>query len=181
MATIKGGERAAAYLRDIADRITNAGTLRVGFLENATYPDGTPVALVAAVQNFGAPSRGIPPRPFFSNMIDEKSGTWGPQVAALLPGDGYDGAKTLTKMGEQISGDLRQSIVDTNSPALSPVTLLLRDRFWSNPEDITFADVTAARRDIAAGVKPDASGTQAKPLIWTAHMLQSVDYQVDKT
>ena len=58
MATLKGGAHADAYLQKIADRIKQAGTLRVGFLEGATYPDGTSVAMVAAIQNFGAPALG---------------------------------------------------------------------------------------------------------------------------
>lgn len=123
MAEIEGGERAMNAIRDIADKLKGAKTLSVGFLDGATYPDGTSVALVAAVQNFGSPKNGIPPRPFFSNMVAEKSPAWGPQLATLLPAVGYDSKMALEQMGQQIAGDLRQSIVDTNSPGLKPATI----------------------------------------------------------
>lgn len=179
MTTIRGGEKATEYLRKMKMAIGDRkSSVKVGFLEGATYPDGTSVALIAAIQNFGAPAKGIPPRPFFSNMVTTKSPTWGPAMAAVLPAVDYNVKVALAQMGELIVGELRQSIIDTNAPPLSPVTLLLRERFWTNPEDITFGDVKAAWRDVAAGVKPNVGGTQAKPLIWTAHMINSVDYEV---
>ena len=136
------------------------------------------VALVAAAQNFGAPSRGIPPRPFFTNMVRDQSPTWGDKIARLLVSKKYDASAALELMGQGIAGQLRAAIVAMNDPALSPVTLLLRDRFRGNPEAITFDDVQQARRDIAAGVQPESSGTGAKPLVWTGHMLNSVDSEV---
>lgn len=51
---IKGGERIRAYLKQIEDRVKDAQAVRAGFLEGATYPDGTPVAYIAAIQEFGA-------------------------------------------------------------------------------------------------------------------------------
>ena len=48
-----GGEAMTAYLHSVAEAVRNAGTLHVGFLADATYPDGTPVAQVAAIQEFG--------------------------------------------------------------------------------------------------------------------------------
>lgn len=110
-------------LADISRKLGSASTLSVGFLENATYPDGTPVAMVAAIQDFGAPSRGIPPRPFFRNMVAEKSPEWPKAVGDLLMATNYDVQKTLTMTGEAIAGQLRQSIVDTNEPPLAPATI----------------------------------------------------------
>lgn len=97
--------------------------VKVGFLEGATYPDGTPVALIAAIQNFGAPARGIPPRPFFSNMITEKGPGWGGKLARVLKAANYDTATALGRMGEGIAGQLRTSINETNSPALADSTI----------------------------------------------------------
>jgi hypothetical protein len=71
MAEVKGGEKLEAALATLATKLAVPATLRVGFLENAKYPDGTPVAAVAAWQNYGTGS--IPPRPFFSNMVAQKS------------------------------------------------------------------------------------------------------------
>jgi len=48
-----GGAALEAKLREIAERAGAPKAVRVGFLEGATYPDGTPVALVAATNEFG--------------------------------------------------------------------------------------------------------------------------------
>lgn len=178
MAGLSGGDRLDEYLRVLARQVGNPATLRLGFLEDATYPDGTPVALVAAVANFGSPAKGIPPRPFFTNMVRGKSGGWGGSLARILANNEMDADKSLRLMGEGMALQLRQSIIDTNAPALSPVTLLLRDRFRSNPDDITFGDVQQARADIERGVLPESSGTGAKPLVWTGYMLNSIEYEV---
>lgn len=95
----------------------------MGFLEKATYPDGTQVALVAAVQDFGAPSRGIPPRPFFRNMVKAKSPEWPAAIEAGLKANRYDAKRTLEQVGEAIAGQLRQSIADFEGVPLKPATI----------------------------------------------------------
>lgn len=125
MVSISGGAKLEKALAEISRRVDKATAVRVGFLEGATYPDeyGTPVATVAAVQNFGAPSRGIPPRPFFSNMIRDKSPGWGPSLGRILKANNYDADTALDLMGEGIKGQLQQSIVDTNEPPLAESTI----------------------------------------------------------
>jgi hypothetical protein len=123
MATIRGGKKFEAKLAAMVRLVSRPATLRVGFLENARYPDGTPVAMIAAIQDFGAPSVGIPPRPFFRNMIKNKQGEWPKAVAGVLKANNYDAVKTLEITGAAIAGQLRQSIIDTNSPPLAPSTI----------------------------------------------------------
>lgn len=123
MATVKGGDKLAQRLSEIAKRFGNASTVQVGFLSGSTYPDGKPVAMIAAIQEYGAPRAGIPPRPYFRNMIRAKQKEWPPAVAALLKANDYDALRTLQQTGEAIAGQLRQSIVDTNSPPLKPATI----------------------------------------------------------
>ena len=120
---IKGGDKLKAALDGIAKGIGKGGTVMVGFLEGATYPDGTSVAMVAAIQNFGAPAAGIPPRPFFSNMVKEKSEGWPKAIALNLVDTNYDIEKTLTRVGAGIAGQLTQSIIKTNSPPLKAATV----------------------------------------------------------
>ena len=69
MATLRGGEKLQEYIDRLATSVARDPKVDVGFLEGALYPDGTSVALVAAVNEFGAPSRGQPPRPYFRRMI----------------------------------------------------------------------------------------------------------------
>jgi len=123
MATIRTSGKLAVALSEMAANLSKAHTLRVGFLEGATYPDGTPVALVAAILDGGAPARGIPPRPFFRNMVAEKSDEWPEAIGNLLKANEFDADKALSLTGMAIKGQLEQSIVDTNDPPLAQSTI----------------------------------------------------------
>lgn len=123
MATIKGGDRLRAALDQLGKSVTKAAAVDVGFLEGATYPDGTSVAMVAAIQEYGAPKRNIPPRPFFRDMIAAKSPEWPGAVAGLLKANDYDAAKTLAQTGEAIKGQLQQSIATFSGTPLAPATV----------------------------------------------------------
>jgi hypothetical protein len=174
---VSGGDKLDAALRRIASNLAGGAELEVGFLENARYPDGTPVAMVAAIQDGGAPKAGIPPRPFFRDMVANESKHWAADLAQILPTVNYDAAKALSLMGEEIKGELQQSIADTFSPALSPVTVMLRKMKADDPSlVVTKGTVAEARRRVQAG--ETASGVSTKPLVETGHLLQSVDMRV---
>lgn len=124
MAELSGGSALDNALRDLARKLTTGQLeLQVGFMSDATYPDGTPVAEIAAIQEFGAPAANIPPRPFFRNMIKEHEAEWGPTISKLLQRTNFDPRRTLSLLGEVIVGDLKQSITDTNAPPLAPATI----------------------------------------------------------
>ena len=183
MTQLPVAENVRRVLSDIAKRM-GGGQLRVGFLEGATYKDETPVAAVAYWDEFGHGGNfPAPPRSFFRTMISAKQAGWGPRVAILAKENNFDGLKVLKIMGEEIEGDLKRSIIDTNSPELSPTTIILRNRFRSNPEDITITDVLKAQK-FAAGKRGSAvvskyeGSSLAKPLVWTGHMLDSTGWEV---
>lgn len=146
MASLKGGDALKRHLANIAKRLDGASELRVGFLEGATYPDGTPVATAAAADEFGRPDKGQLPRPFFRQTIEQNSPNWGRQIGKLLKANGGDSAAALDAMGSVIKGQLQRSINQFTSPPLAPSTIA-------------------------------AKGFD-KPLIKTAHMLRSVDFEV---
>lgn len=118
-----GGDKLQAHLDKILVRISGAQSVRVGFLEGTTYPDGTSVAMVAAVNEFGNPGHNQPPRPFFRNMIDADAPAWGKVAAQALKGADYDAALALGRMGEFIKSELQDSIRGFNSVPLSPRTI----------------------------------------------------------
>ncbi|HEV7214159.1 MAG TPA: hypothetical protein VGP33_03465 [Chloroflexota bacterium] len=120
---MSGGSRLTAALTSIAAKLQSGHEVRVGFLAGSTYPDGTSTPLVATVQEFGAPSRGIPPRPFFRTAIKTNSPKWGPKLGAVLKAHDYDANKALSLMGEGIKGEIQQSIVDLVAPPLAPATV----------------------------------------------------------
>lgn len=123
MASVIGGTKLQGALSKITANVTTAKEVQIGFLAGATYPDGTSVPMVAALNEFGIPSKNQPPRPFFRQMIAAKSGEWPGAVGKLLKANDFDVAKTLDQAGAAIAGQLRQSIVDLTSPPLSPKTI----------------------------------------------------------
>lgn len=116
---LKVSEAVERKLKEIASKMS--GSLEVGFLENATYPDGTPVAAVAFWNEFGTAN--APARPFFRQMIAKESPSWAGKIAKLAVATGDDGPKVLALMGEDIDGALKQSINDFTSPALAQSTI----------------------------------------------------------
>jgi hypothetical protein len=172
MVAIRGGQTFETALNQISSLVDEGGLLRVGFLENASYPQ-TPraqlrqqyakrrakgnnrpikvtapaavnVPTVAAWNEYGTGT--APPRPFFRTMIRNKAHEWGPALAIQLRMNNYNVDKSLRILGEGIAGQLRESIINTNAPPL--------------------AQSTIARKGFS------------KPLVDTAHMLMSVDYEI---
>ena len=174
---VKGGDKLEVALKEISAKLSSGGTLTVGFYGGATYPTGgLNVPSVAAIQEFGAPRAGIPPRPFFRNMVAAHASEWPGVIVDQLKKTDGDANITLQRLGALISGQLRESIVDTNEPPLSPVTLMIRKIIGPNGH-ATFADVLEARARVKAGEV--ASGVSSKALVWTGHLLNSIDYEVD--
>lgn len=89
------------------------------------YPDGTQVALVAAVNNFGSASRGIPARPFLTEgaVLAVKETT--PIAEALIPAMNagkIDRAGILKHMGPVAVDAVKGKLTDGPWEALSPAT-----------------------------------------------------------
>ena len=103
-----GGKRFNAVLNDLVKGASRKYTLKVGFLADKTYPDGTNVASVAFMNEYGT-SR-IPARPFFRRMIDKKSGSWASDMSSLMRHNNMDVGKSLNIMGELIKDSLTNSI-----------------------------------------------------------------------
>lgn len=121
MVTISGGGKLEHKLAELAKKVGQRAVLKVGFLENAKYPDGTSVAAVAVYNEFG--TKTIPPRPFFRNMVRDKSKGWPSSLALLLKANKYDVARSMGQMGLGIKSQLQRSIMETSSPPLAPKTI----------------------------------------------------------
>ncbi len=123
MTVFSGGEALEKKLTELAERLGESKTLRVGFLEGATYPDGESVPMVAAANEFGDPAMNRPPRPFFRNMIAEKSPQWGDDIGKIAVASNYDTSTLLPLMGERIKDQLQGSIREFYDPPLSAYTI----------------------------------------------------------
>lgn len=172
---ITGGAKLEAALAKMSSNLKRAATLRVGFLEGSTYPDGTSVPLVAALNEFGHGK--TPPRPFFRNMVAAKSPGWPAAIAPILKAADYDAHKALETVGEGIKGQLQESIIATNEPALSPITVMLRGMKANDSSLIvTGRTVGEAAARVAAG--KTNYGASTKPLVDTGVLLAAADFEV---
>lgn len=138
---------------------------KVGWFEGAKYEDGTPIAYVAAIQEFGTTSNGgfIPPRSFFRTTIAEKRAEWMGYAQrgarAMLKGETL--RNVLDVIGLRARGDVQHKIKQINSPPLA---------------DSTLAGRLYRRRQKNARAKT----VSTKPLIDTGMMLASMQSAVEK-
>lgn len=96
----------------------------VGFFPGAKYEDGTPIAYVASVHEFGL---GVTPRPFFRPAIDAGAPTWiAAMVQALRKGAIPHSAATV--LGSLAMGDVQAQIAQVTTPPLDPKTIKARQR-----------------------------------------------------
>jgi len=158
-------------------------TIKVGFFEDSKYDDGTPVAYVAAIQEFGYPKGGIPSRSFMRSTAKEKKDEWaeitGQGVIALA--EGKISAKKLgERLGGKAAGDVKKKIRSIKEPALSPVTLQLRHWKKVKPDlKITKSVVGQAAWLVAEGENVVLTGSAAKPLVDTGILFAAITYKVD--
>jgi len=95
-------------------------SVRVGVLENATYPDGTPVAMVAFWNEYG--TRTSPVRAFFRTTVSEQKKNWVLSVQNLMKMHD-DPKKVMGLMGEHMRGQVVQSINTWTDPPNAPYTV----------------------------------------------------------
>lgn len=122
MATLTGGKAIEKALAEIGRKMS--GSVNVGFLANATYPDGTSVAQVAFWNEFGTTT--IPSRPFFRTMISRESPGWGVLLAGAAKHYDYNSATVLQFMGTKIVEQLQQSIVEWKDPPNASSTVRMK-------------------------------------------------------
>lgn len=132
-------------LNNIASNLSDK-QLKVGFIDGATYPDGTPVAMVAATNEYGNPANNQPPRPFFRNAIAEHESEWLDAISRGLQ-KGVPLDDVLAVVGERAVGDVVQSIATLMDPPLSPATIASR-KSKGNASKKPLVDTKVMIRDV---------------------------------
>lgn len=154
---------------------------KVGWFESAKYADGTPVAYVATIQEFGHGA--IPPRPFMRPTTEAKRGAWRDIAArgakAVLKGT-VTGKAMMDTIGLQAAGDISKTISQITTPQLAPTTIELRRRARAG-QTITGKTVGAAHKAVNAGATPrgDAGASENKPLVFTGILLATLTSAVE--
>lgn len=172
----------ASSVRGLADKLKGANQqLQVGWFEGAKYTDSTPVAQVAAWNEFG--TKTAPARPFMRPASDDNRAKWVQAYMATARKwlrDGGDYNSVLTTLGLVVQGDVRGKITGNHKP-LSPVTLALR-RLKNDNVPIGKRTVGMVAGAIAAGhTGPGQLGqpfANTTPLNETGIMLATLTFEV---
>jgi hypothetical protein len=132
--SVTGGQKAKQALREIGEKLSRGGLVKVGFLNGATEPDwvdrqgrhhagGQSVAQVAFWNEYGT-TKSLP-RPFFRTMIADGRKHWDADLANLLKND-IDPVHALGMMGDVMAGELRASIRYGEWAANAPSTVAMK-------------------------------------------------------
>ncbi len=140
----------------------------VGWFENAKYENGMQAAQVAAWNEFGTMK--TPARPFIRPAIEKNKEDWSKSVQVLLASS-KSPEQTLEGVGLIMSADIAQQIEDTNSPPLSPVTLMMR-KFRREGREMNGATYYEAINAVRRG--DDYGGAPTDPLTDTGYMISSI-------
>ena len=131
--TTTGGDKLRRILRDAGKGGVN--NVEVGFFESARYPNGTPVAAVAAWNEFGTKRDGeqhVPERPFFRQAIAEmKDGLVNILKAGIDPKEGVVDRQLANRLGAYAQGQVQKSITKLDAPPNAPATVAAKGS--SNP------------------------------------------------
>lgn len=187
----KGGEKLEAKLREIAEKAGQANTVRVGFLENATYPNGLPVAQVAATNEYGGTAT-VPAHDVTINRKIKADGEFAQngrfvkadkanystvhhvdEYTVTIPARPFFRGMIGAHKGEW-GTDLGKIIKDADydsGVALGRLGSLVRDQLQESIRE--FSDPANAKSTIAK------KGFD-KPLVDSSHMMNSVDFEVNE-
>lgn len=103
--------------------------LRVGILDQKTYPDGELVAQVGVDNEYGVPERNVPARPFFRTTIENNRADLPGKVASLM--QQHDVETALRLVGEHLSDELQESVMTWEDPPNAPSTI--RAKGYNSP------------------------------------------------
>ena len=116
----RGGKKLQRLLREAGKG--GVSGVKVGFFSTAKYQDGTPVAAVAAWNEFG--TKTIPERSFFRNALAESERSVGRILQA-----GLDTKKMVVdeqlagRVGAHVQGKIQDSITSLKEPPNAPETV----------------------------------------------------------
>ncbi len=147
-------------------------TAKVGVVKSLQYPNGIEVAYVAAIQELGYEKYGIAPRGFFRTTQIEHYNEWRDQMAKGLQQFSHGKLSLgvlLERVSSRIAGQVRKAITENTSPALSPVTLLLRK--WKKEGNKYGRPISITRRTVAWAAAEFSRCRRS----WLAHSARFVD------
>jgi hypothetical protein len=158
---VQGKNRAAL---EVALKTLGNKVGKVGWFQGAKYPDGTQVAYVATIQEYGYSPKNIPPRPFMRPTVIKYKNTWNRiakfESKLILEGKSTP-YKLMESIGQNAAGNVRKKITQIYTPSLKFSTIQAR----------------LSRKGIGVKSRPytrEEIGNLYKPLVDTGHMLATL-------
>lgn len=187
---INGGDKWEKVLDDIAKQASQGGVVKIGFLEGAKYPDGTPVAYIASVQEYGGTAK-IPEHDVtLYRSINEKTGEFNKQ-GRFVKKSKSNFATTHRVKAHSITIPPRpffRNAISENK-GLWPgmiATIAKVQKFDTHKVLGQMAEIIKGEIQLEILKMEDPPNSPKtikkkgfnKPLVETAHMLNSVDYEI---
>lgn len=151
---VKGGRKLQRALDKLSKVAGQPTQVKVGVPVGAVpYPDGTPLVLVAAVNEFGSTDGRVPERSYLRSTVTMEQPTfkkfWRKQIAKDLLEGNITAAAALELLGQLAEGKIKKRIVEISEPPNAPSTV--------------------------------SEKGSSNPLIDTGHLRQSIRYEVDSS
>lgn len=140
-------------------------SVNIGWFPSSRYEDGTPVAYIATIQEYGYAPKNIPPRPFMRPTVIRCENQW-KRLARGYASEIIHGKRTvegaLDLLGADIQAEVRRSIQLVREPVLKRRTIEAR---------------IARSKNYRRATKSQALGL-TKPLVDTGYMLATVSHEI---
>ena len=118
--SVSGGDRLGTKLRQIRERLQKNSGVLVGVpAGTGSYEDGAPIAVIAAVQEFGSADGRIPERSFLRVPLRQNAETfqsiWRAQVPKVVDGD-MTMQQVMSQLGARAAAVSQEAISEGIAP-----------------------------------------------------------------
>jgi len=125
--SVSGGDRIVQRVRELRDRLDRKNAVLVGVPKGSgNYEDGTKMAVIAAVQEYGSADGRIPERSFLRVPLNAEQKQFAATFRETVP-DVVQGSLTseqmLDRVGSQAVGVVQEAISAGINPANAPATV----------------------------------------------------------
>lgn len=125
--SVSGGDRIMQRIRQLRDELAKRNGVLVGVPKAAgSDEDGTKIAVIAAVQEFGSADGRIPERSFLRVPLSAEQKRFTETIRRMVPEVVHGTATTrqmLDMVGDQAVGVVQQAISEGIAPANAPSTV----------------------------------------------------------
>lgn len=179
-------DKARQFIKDLS-----AKQVRVGWFANNVYPDGTPMALVAYVNEFGGSRTTkdgntitIPARAPMRTTLRENEAHFSDAARRLIAKgitEGHTVDRVLSRLGMVAVAAVQQTIEDGQPPPNAEATvdgMLLRRKKVDADGNVTYEEYRAGSASKEARTFGQGKGFNS-PLIDTSRMMNNVSYVVE--